>query len=301
MEAAGNAVEKILTSGIRLSSCEILDEMSIEVVKKAMKIEFPPEVKCVLFMEIDGHKLEVQDNITRIDALCKDLGGFGNEWSDDPGKRLAMWSARQGLVPALSRVRPGYRLIPIVEDFGVPISQIPATIKAIQDVGKKHNFPIATFGHIGDGNLHAVIVMDVRKKEEWETVRKIAQDFIDLTLEFRGTLTAEHGLGMAKSPYIKSELGNSLEVMEQIKRTLDPDNILNPGKMGFKDSTRDILEQFAFSHLHRTPGGNPKFRRKDRQRDPGLCPVRLLPGRLSDLRPDRAGVHERPRPGASGL
>ena len=253
VEAAGNVVEKLLTSGIRLSSCEILDELSIEVVKKAMKLEFPPEVKCVLFMEIDGHKLEVQDNITRIDALCKDLGGFGNEWSDDPAQRLAMWSARQGLVPSLSRVKPGYRLIPIVEDFGVPISQIPATIKAIQNVGKKHNFPIATFGHIGDGNLHAVIVMDVRKKEEWETVRKIAQDFIDLTLEFHGTLTAEHGLGMAKSPYIKTELGNALGVMEQIKKSLDPDNILNPGKMGFKDSTRDILEQFAFAHLIEHP------------------------------------------------
>ena len=73
--------------------------------------------------------------------------------------------------------------------------------------------------------------MDVRKKEEWETLRKIAQDFIDLTLKFRGTLTAEHGLGMAKSPYIKAELGNALEVMEQIKKTLDPDNILNPGKI----------------------------------------------------------------------
>lgn len=262
VESAGNAVEKILTSGIRLSSCEILDEMSIEVVKKAMKLEFPPEVQCVLFMEIDGHRLAVQDYMTQIDGICKELGGLGNEWSDDPSKRLAMWSARQGLVPALSRVKPGYRLIPIVEDFGVPISRIPATIKAIQNVGRKHQFPIATFGHIGDGNLHAVIVMDVRKKEEWETVRKIAQDFIDLTLEFRGTLTAEHGLGMAKSPYIKAEIGNGLEVMEQIKKTLDPENILNPGKMGFEGSIRDILDQFAFKHLIEHPEAIQSFGEK---------------------------------------
>jgi glycolate oxidase len=253
IESAGRTAETILSSGIRLSSCEILDDMSIEVVKKAMKLEFPPEVKCVLFMEIDGHKLEVQDYITRIDAVCKEMGGLGNEWSDDPAKRLAMWSARQGLTPALSRIKPGYRLIPIVEDFGMPISQIPDTITAIQEVGKRHNFPIATFGHIGDGNLHAVIVMDVRKKEEWETLRKIARDFIDLTMKFRGTLTAEHGLGMAKSPYIKTELGTSLEIMEQIKRTLDPDGILNPGKMGFADSPRDILDQFAFTHLIEHP------------------------------------------------
>ncbi len=253
IESAGRTVEKILSSGIRLSSCEILDDMSIEVVKTAMKLEFPPEVKCVLFMEIDGHKLEVQDYIGRIDAVCKEMGGLGNEWSDDPAQRLAMWSARQGLTPSLSRIKPGYRLIPIVEDFGMPISQIPDTITAIQDVGKRHDFPIATFGHIGDGNLHAVIIMDVRKKNEWETLRKIAQDFIDLTMKFRGTLTAEHGLGMAKAPYIKIELGNALEVMEQIKKTLDPDGILNPGKMGFEDSPRDILEKFAFAHFIEHP------------------------------------------------
>ncbi len=262
VKAAGDAVEKMLTSGIRPSSCEILDDMSIEVVKQAMNLEFAPEVKCILFIEIDGHKLEVQDYITRIDAICKEAGGLGNEWSDDPAKRLVMWSARQGLTPSLSRIKPGYRLMPIVEDFGVPISQIPATIAAIQEVGRKNNIPVATFGHIGDGNLHAVIIIDVRKQEEWETMRKVAQGFVDLTLKFNGTLTAEHGLGMAKSPYIKTELGNSLEVMEGIKQTLDPGNILNPGKMGFKDSILDIFDQFAFAHLVEHPEDRQSFGEK---------------------------------------
>ena len=97
----------------------------------------------------------------------------------------------------------------------------------------KFDSPIATFGHIGDGNLHAVLLMDVRKSKEWETLRKIAKDFLALTLKYKGTLTAEHGLGMAKSPFIKEELGASLEVMKTIKKTLDPQNILNPGKTGF--------------------------------------------------------------------
>jgi len=253
VESAGNAVEKILTAGIPLSSCEILDEMSIEVVKKAMNLEIPPEVKCILFIEIDGHKAAVQDYIIQIDAICQEFGGLGNEWSDDPAKRLVMWSARQGLVPSLSRVKPGYRQIPIVEDFGMPISQIKNVIHEIQDIGKKFHSQIATFGHIGDGNLHAVLLMDIRKKEEWETLRKIAKDFIALTLKYKGTLTAEHGLGLAKSPFIKEELGASLEVMERIKKTLDPDNILNPGKMGFSDSIEDIYDKFAFRHLLETP------------------------------------------------
>jgi glycolate oxidase len=259
VDQAGKTVERLLTSGIPLSSCEILDEVSIGVVKKAMNLEIAPEVKCLLFVEIDGHKQAVQDQMVRIDAICQEFGGLGNEWSDDPAKRLIMWSARQGLVPSLSRVKPGYRQIPIVEDFGVPITQITSIIHEIQEIGRKHDSPIATFGHIGDGNLHAVLIMDVRKANEWQTMRQIGQDFRDLTLKYKGTLTAEHGLGMAKSPFIKEELGSALDVMESIKNTLDPDNILNPGKFGFKDSIRDIFDKFAYAALIEKPEGIKSF------------------------------------------
>ena len=262
VDQAGEAVEKILTGGIPLSSCEILDEVSIGVLKKAINLQVAPEVKCILFIEIDGHRQAVQDQIQQIDAISQAVGGLGNEWSDDPAKRLIMWSARQGLVPSLSRVKPGYRQIPVVEDFGMPITQIKNVIHDIQAIGKKFNSPIATFGHIGDGNLHAVLLMDIRKQEEWETLRRIGKDFIDLTLKYGGTLTAEHGVGMAKSPFIKQELGASLAVMEKIKRTLDPDNILNPGKMGFSDSIEDIYDKFAFTHLLQQPEGIQSFGEK---------------------------------------
>ncbi len=171
-----------------------------------------------------------------------------------PDKRLAMWSARQRLVPALSRVKPGYRQIPVVEDFGVPISQIPATIKEIQKIGEKYNVPIATFGHIGDGNLHAINLMNVRRQEEWETLRHIAQDFIDLTLKFKGTLTVEHGLGMANL-LLSGRIGESLDVMERIKKALDPDNILNPGKMGFKTVSRTFWVILPIPNWSNTPKG----------------------------------------------
>jgi glycolate oxidase subunit GlcD len=253
VDQAGEAVVKILTSGIPLSACEILDEVSIGVVKQAMNLEIPPQVKCLLFVEIDGHRQAVTDQMAQIDAICQEFEGLGNEWSDDPAKRLVMWSARQGLVPSLSRVKPGYRQIPIVEDFGVPISQIKSVIHEIQKIGREHDSPIATFGHIGDGNLHAVLIMDVRKAGEWETLRKIGRDFLTLTLKYKGTLTAEHGLGMAKSPFIREELGPALEVMKTIKKALDPQNILNPGKLGFEDSIKDIYEKSAYAFLIEKP------------------------------------------------
>jgi len=243
---AGKAAEKILTAGIALSSCEILDKISIDVVNKAMGLNIPGTVGCILFIEIDGKKQAVKDDIRKINRICKANNGIENNWDDDPAKRLKMWAARQGIIASLSKVKRGSRLQSLVEDFGVPITKIPQAIQEIQKISQKHNFPIATFGHIGDGNLHAVIISDPRNKGEWDIVRKIAHDFIDLALRLNGTLTAEHGLGMAKSPYIRLQLGESHQVMREIKGALDPNNILNPGKMGFDDSIRDMYDCFAF-------------------------------------------------------
>ncbi len=243
---AGKAAEGILTAGIALSSCEILDKTSIDVVNKAMRLNIPDTVESMLFIEIDGKKQAVKADIRKINKICEANNGMENKWDDDPAKRLKMWAARQGIIASLSKVKRGSRLQSIVEDFGVPITKIPQTIREIQKISEKHNFPIATFGHIGDGNLHAVIISDPRNKAEWEIVRKVADDFIDLTLRLNGTLTAEHGIGMAKSPYIHLELGESHHVMREIKGALDPNNILNPGKMGFDDSIGDLYDCFAF-------------------------------------------------------
>jgi glycolate oxidase len=169
------------------------------------------------------------------------------DWSDVPEERLAMWQARKGLVPSLSMAKRGQRLVPLVEDFGVPISRIPETIREIEKIGKKLDFPIACFGHVGDGNLHAVIVMDVRKKEEWEKTRIVSEELLNLALRLKGTLTAEHGVGIAKAPYIRKGLGASLDVMRDIKSALDPRGTLNPGKMALDDSVKDIYDYFAFS------------------------------------------------------
>ncbi len=246
---AGKAAEEILTSGIALSSCEILDKTSIDVVNKAMGLGIPDNVESILFIEIDGKKQAVKADIRKIDKICKANNGIENKWDDDPNRRLKMWAARQGIIAALSKVKRGSRLQSIVEDFGVPITKIPETIREIQKISERHNFTIATFGHIGDGNLHAVIISDPRQKSEWETVRKIADDFIDLTLRLKGTLTAEHGIGMSKSPYIRLELGESHQVMKDVKKALDLNNILNPGKLGFDDSIHDMYDNFAFKGI----------------------------------------------------
>jgi glycolate oxidase len=251
---AGKAASEILTSGIALSSCEILDKVTIDVVNKAMELNIPDDIGCLLFIEIDGNKKAVQESIEKINAICKANHGIENKWEDDPAKRLKMWAARQGVVASLSKVERGSRMQSIMDDPGIPITKIPEAIVGINKISEKHHIPINTFGHIGDGNIHPIIICDPRKKGQWDTIREASRDLIDLTLRLRGTLTAEHGTGMAKSPYIKRELGETLEVMKQIKKALDPNNILNPGKMGFDDSIKDIYDRFAFQPLIDKPG-----------------------------------------------
>jgi len=249
IEDAGDAATEILTSGLSLSSCEIFDKVSIDVVNKAMGLGIPDHVGCLLFLEIDGHRQVVKEQIDKINAICKRHGLIRADWDDDPAKKVLIWKGRQGIVAALSMHKRGSRYMPMLEDFGVPLSMIPDTIKAIRKVAEKHHLPIATFGHVGDGNLHACVIMDPMNKEEWTELKEIGKEFIDLALKHKGTLSAEHGLGIAKASFIQQELGRSHEVMKTIKKSLDPNNILNPGKMGFDGNITDVLDHSAYADL----------------------------------------------------
>ena len=251
IDAAGKAVEKMLTSGIPISTCEILDKVSLDVMRQ--KVEIDPDVNVQLFMILDGDKVQVEGQVEQINDVAKEFGVMKTDWTDDPAEGGKLFAVRQGLVPSMSRLKPMHRLIPLVEDFGFPITKIPTVIKRIQEIGHKHGFDIATFGHIGDGNLHATFIMDPTDKDHWDTVKKISYDFIDMTIEHEGTLTAEHGEGMAKAPFIHHELGLGLDIMKKIKKSLDPKNILNPGKMGFEDSITDIYHKSGFTKFIRRP------------------------------------------------
>jgi glycolate oxidase len=253
LEDAGNTVTEILTQGIPLSKCEVLDSVSLDVVKEVMGLDIRDEVGCMLFIQVDGQKATVQEQLEQINEIADKHNQIGMKWTDDAQEMAKIWEARSGLVAALSKVVRGERLMPLVEDFGVPVSRIPDVIKEVQKVGEKHGFRIASFGHVGDGNVHAVLLLDARKKEHWQKAKEIAQDFIDVTLRLDGTLTAEHGTGMAKSPYMVEELGVGQDIMRTIKQALDPNGILNPGKMGLDDIVKGIYDHFAFADLLEKP------------------------------------------------
>jgi glycolate oxidase len=250
---AGDAMTEILTSGIELSAAEIMDKISLNVIKQAMKLDILPDVEAMVIMEVDGHKEAVTRQIDKIEEISKKYNGVQIQSSDDPKKRMELWQGRSGLVSALSRLKPGYRLIPIVEDIGVPITNIPQAIRGAQKIAEENDILIANFGHVGDGNVHNTFVLDVKDKTEWEKVRKVSDELINLALSLEGTITAEHASGLAKAPFIVRELGEGLEVMRKIKNALDPNNILNPGKLGLDPNITDIFENFAYKELIEHP------------------------------------------------
>lgn len=248
VEDAGRSVSEILGAGIALSICEIMDRTSINVVNTAMGLGLP-EVSSMLIMEVDGHPAAVKDEISQIVEICRRNASLEARWSDDPQERLRMWAGRKGLVPSLSRVRPGYRLIPVAEDFGVPISRIPETIRRVESIAGKHGIDLATFGHVGDGNIHTTFIGDVRDPGGWDLIRAVSRDLIDLVVDMQGTMSAEHGIGIAKATYAGRELGNGLEYMRRIKESFDPKGILNPHKLGMDDSINDLFDHFAFAEV----------------------------------------------------
>lgn len=251
---AVEAVTEISTSGIRLAACEIMDNNSLKAVEKALGRD-TSGIEAMLLMEADGAMEVVKRDMSRMERICKDHGGTEFDWSDDPARREEMMKARGGLVPTLSRIKPGNRMISITEDLGVPSTRIPETIKRAQDISKRHDILITSFGHVGDGNIHTTFVADVRKREDWEKVKSASEELIRAVMDAGGTITAEHGTGLARAPHIEMELGGGLDVMRSIKKALDPLNILNPGKMNLDETgtTPGILDYFAYKQFVEDP------------------------------------------------
>lgn len=252
--AAGKAVTDIIGSGIQLTACEILDKYSLKVVEEAIGKDVS-KIEAMLIIESDGIKEIVTRDMNAIGEICKKYDVQEFTWSGDPAKAAEIMEARGKLVPTLSRIKPGNRLVAISEDLGVPPTKIPETIKRAQEIAEKYDLLLTTFGHIGDGNVHTTFVTDMRSQDEWDRFKPAADELAELALEMGGTVTAEHGTGLARAPYIERQLGPALEVMRSIKKALDPNNILNPGKMGLEKKKYDIYDHFAFKPLLEHPEG----------------------------------------------
>jgi glycolate oxidase len=225
---ASEAVSAIIAAKIVPATLEFMDNFTIRTVEDFAKAGLPVDAEALLLIEVDGHAGQVEEEAAKVEEICRRIGASKIQVAKDAAERNKVWEARRAALSALARVAP----TTVLEDATVPRSKIPAMMKALGEIAKKYKLTIGTFGHAGDGNLHPTILTDKRNKEEWTRVEHAIDDIFDVALAMGGTLSGEHGIGLAKSKYLEKETSRgTILYSRRLKKALDPNLILNPGKV----------------------------------------------------------------------
>jgi glycolate oxidase len=225
---ASETVAAIIAHRIVPVTLELMDNFTIRAVEDFSRAGLPVDAAALLLIEVDGHPVQVEEDAGKVESLCRQIGAVTVRVARDAAERDKVWEARRAALSALSRVKP----TTVLEDATVPRSQIPAMIRSIEQIAREFQVTIGTFGHAGDGNLHPTILTDRRDHEEWQRVERAIDAIFERALALGGTLSGEHGIGMAKSRYLEKETTRAtILYSRRIKAALDPKNILNPGKI----------------------------------------------------------------------
>ena len=227
LAGAVDTVVQSIQSGVPLARVEILDAMQIAAVNKWSKLDLP-ELP-TLFFEFHGSPAYVAEQIAIVEAIAGENGGGDFAWSNQPEERTRLWRARHEAYYATVNLRPG--AIGWATDVCVPISRLAECIAQTREDLDGSSIPATILGHVGDGNFHVVFSIDPAAPEEMAEVEAINARLVERALAMDGTCTGEHGIGIGKQHWLEEELGGSVDVMRRIKQALDPQNLLNPGKI----------------------------------------------------------------------
>lgn len=225
---ASETVAGIIAAHIVPCTLEFLDNACIRYVEADAKIGLPTEAGAILLIEVDGgHVQMVEEDAAKVMEVCKKCGSKDIRIAQNEDEKNKIWAARRNALPALARAKP----TTVLEDATVPRSRIPEMVAAVNDIAKKYRLEIGTFGHAGDGNLHPTILCDRRNEEEYKRVEQAVDDIFDVALKLQGTLSGEHGIGMAKAKWMEKETNRAtIEFAKNLRRALDPKMLFNAGK-----------------------------------------------------------------------
>jgi glycolate oxidase len=228
MDQAAEAVSAIIAAPIIPCTLEFLDRITIRCVEDYAKIGLPVDCEALLLMETDGHPAVVAEEAAHMERICRAKGCSDVRIAQDDAEAIRLATARRAAFSALARVAP----TTILEDATVPRSELAKMIRFIQAVAAKYRLRIGTFGHMGDGNLHPTCLTDERNTDEMHRVELAFKEIFSEAIRLGGTITGEHGIGLAKKSFLPQFAGNAqMRVLRELRRTLDPHQILNPGKM----------------------------------------------------------------------
>jgi glycolate oxidase len=231
LEDAGNAINQIMHSGIIPSALEILGRETLVAINQNTDLNLP-EVDAMLLAETDGYTREETDyQLGKVMAVFQGNNAQEVRQAKTEKDVEDLWAARKSAYAVLARIEPNF----VLEDVTVPMTQIAALLKGIQAISEKRQIRIATFGHAGDGNLHPQILYNGYDPDQVRGMEAASADLFKLAIDLGGTLTGEHGIGLSKAPFMTLEHDPvAMDVMRSLKKMFDPNNILNPGKMGLE-------------------------------------------------------------------
>jgi len=225
---AGRTVSKVFEIGILPVALEIMDKVSINMVEDYMHLGLPREAEALLLIEVDGPEAAVAGQSERLTQLCREMGAHEVRVARTLAENDEIWKARRSVYGAGARLKP----TAIAEDCTVPLGNLVAMFQQVARIAEKYQLPIPVVAHAGDGNLHPMILTDSSDPEEMKRVTQAMDEISIRAVELGGTLTGEHGIGIAKREMMPFELGETaMEVTRNIKKVFDPLHIVNPDKV----------------------------------------------------------------------
>ncbi|WP_137919373.1 FAD-linked oxidase C-terminal domain-containing protein [Hydrogenophaga sp. 2FB] len=228
IEAAVRTVIQVIQLGVPIARCELIDHNSVRMVNVHSKLGLREEN--MLLMEFHGSPLSVKEQAETVQEIASEFGGNAFEWADTPEERTRLWTARHNAYFAAIQSKPGCRAIST--DTCVPISRLADCLLDSVAEADASGLPYFLVGHVGDGNFHFGYLIDPHKPEEHTLAEELNHKLVARALSLEGTCTGEHGVGLHKMDFLVTEAGaGAVDMMRTIKRALDPDNILNPGKI----------------------------------------------------------------------
>lgn len=227
---AMNAVYKTLSSGVKPVAMEFLDNLSIKAVEENFHKGLPKDAGAILITDVDGDlEISLDKDLEIIEKVFKENGCFNFIIAKDEKESNDLWFSRRNCSQAITC----YGSLKINEDITVPRSKLPALLEKINEVSKKYDVLIPCFGHTGDGNVHTNVMVNKDNEDEVEKGYAAIEEIFKITVDLGGTLSGEHGIGISKAPYMKLAFSDAeMELFRAIKKAFDPNNILNPNKMG---------------------------------------------------------------------
>jgi len=227
LEDSGQAVADIIEAGIVPSALELMDDVVISAVEADSHLGLPSDLEGMLLLEVDGEPDSLEPQVRSIESILRANNAIRVIAAKTDEEAQSLWQGRRAAFGCMARLRPTV----VMEDATVPVANLPAMIRKVREASHRHGVTIGVVAHAGDGNLHPLVVFDKRDEDERARVAAATREIYREALALGGTLSGEHGIGISKAHLLPLQLDEvAMSVTRNIKQSLDPKGILNPGK-----------------------------------------------------------------------